>query len=252
MHIQLATRMNNKIIFLNRTDSTNNYANRLVLTEAAEEWTAVMTPFQENGKGQQGNAWESEAGKNLLASLILYPRFLPAGKQFYISKITCLAIASCLAAEVENVAVKWPNDIYIGDKKVAGILIENAIKGENLFSSVVGIGVNLNQEKFVSGAANPVALKQVSGKQYDPGQMLRKITRAAHAGYMKLKDAKYDEIDRAYMAQLYRNREWALYRKGTDVFEARIVGIGEFGQLQLETANGEVHSFMFKEVEFVM
>lgn len=244
--------MGNKIIFLDEVESTNNYANGLVLSDAAEEGTAVLTRFQQKGKGQQGNGWESEAGKNLLASIILYPNFLSAGKQFYLSKITCLAIASCLAGEVENVSVKWPNDIYIGNKKVAGILIENSIKGATLFSSIVGIGLNLNQEQFVSDAVNPIALKQITGKEYDAELMLKKITKAFFAGYRKLKDGKYHEIDRAYMAQLYRNNEWAFYRMGGVVFEARIVGIGEFGQLQLENRNGGISAYMFKEVEFVI
>ena len=244
--------MGNKIIFLNEVESTNNYANGLVLSDAADEGTVVMARFQQKGKGQQGNGWESEAGKNLLASIVLYPKFLSAGKQFYISKFTCLAIAEVLVHEVENVSVKWPNDIYIENKKVAGILIENSIKGATLFSSVVGIGLNLNQEKFVSGAPNPVALKQITGKEYDVKSVLKKIVHSFFAWYEKLKAGDYDEIDSAYMAQLYRNNEWRLYRKNGVDFEARIVGIGEFGQLRLELTNGEISTFMFKEVEFVI
>ncbi len=244
--------MGNKIIFLNEVESTNNYANGLVLSDAADEGAVVLARFQKKGKGQQGNGWESESGKNLLASIILYPKFLPAGKQFHISKIISLAIAGVLASEVKNVSVKWPNDIYIGNEKVAGILIENSIKGATLYSSVVGVGLNLNQEKFVSGAPNPISLKQITGKEYEPEIILKKITNSFFAWYEKLKAGKYDEIDNAYMAQLFLNNEWSLYRKEGVVFEARIVGIGEFGQLQLEKKNGEISAHMFKEVEFVI
>ncbi len=244
--------MDTKIIFLNEVESTNNYANGLVLSDAADEGTVVMTRFQKKGKGQQGNGWESEAGKNLLATIILYPKFLPAGKQFYISKIISLAIAGILADEVENVSIKWPNDIYIGHKKVAGILIENSIKGVTLFSSIVGIGLNLNQERFASGALNPIALKQITGKGYEPESILKKITNSFFKWYEKLKAGDYNEIGSAYMTQLFRNGEWSLYRKKGVVFEARIVGIGEFGQLQLEDRKGKISTFMFKEVEFVI
>ncbi|MBK6281348.1 MAG: biotin--[acetyl-CoA-carboxylase] ligase [Draconibacterium sp.] len=154
-------------IFLTEVESTNNYANQLVLSKAAEHGTVVLAQYQKKGKGQQGNSWESEPGKNLLASIILFPDFLSAAKQFYLSKIASLSIVDFLKTETSGITIKWPNDIYIDNKKVAGILIENAIKGHNLSSSIIGIGLNLNQELFVTDAPNPVSLKQVSTKDYE-------------------------------------------------------------------------------------
>ncbi len=243
---------NKKIIFLTEVESTNNYANQLVLSKAAEHGTVVLAQHQKKGKGQQGNSWESEAGKNLLASIILFPDFLSAGKQFYLSKIASLAIVDFLIAETKGVSIKWPNDIYIGDKKVAGILIENAIKGQNLFSSIIGIGLNLNQELFVSDAPNPVSLKQVSAKDYDIEMITETIIENIRTWYRKLQIGGFDEIDKSYFKLLFRANHWAVFMKHGISFEARIAGIGDFGQLLLEERNGSVSEYMFKEVEFVI
>lgn len=241
-----------KIIVLSEVDSTNNYANRLILSEAAEEGTVVLARFQNKGKGQQGNSWESEPGKNLLASIILFPEFLPAGKQFLISKAISLAILDFLKPETDQASIKWPNDIYIGKKKIAGILIENSVKGANLYSSIIGIGLNLNQEKFYSGAPNPVSLKQLTGRNYDEEEVISKIWDHFFEYYENLKQVEIDKIDTLYLNNLFRKNEWSLYRKENLQWEARIAGIGEFGQLQLENREGEIEEFMFKEVEFVI
>lgn len=243
---------NKRIIILNEVESTNNYANHLVLSNAAEEGSVVLARFQKSGRGQAGNGWESQSGMNLLASIILYPKFLQAGKQFEISKLVSLSILEFLKKETGSVSIKWPNDIYVGEKKIAGILIENSIKGQNLFSSVVGIGLNVNQEKFVSDAPNPVSLKQLTGKNYNVETVLNELLTLFFAWYEKLKSGNFQEIDAAYLSALFRINEWAQYRKQNELFEARMVGIGEFGQLKLEDRNGKISVFMFKEVEFVI
>ena len=239
-------------IFLTEVESTNNYANQLVLSKAAEHGTVVLAQYQNKGKGQQGNSWESEPGKNLLASIILFPDFLSAAKQFYLSKIASLSIVDFLKTETNGIAIKWPNDIYIQHKKVAGILIENAIKGQNLSSSIIGIGLNLNQELFETDAPNPVSLKQVLAKDYDIENVAETIYDNMFHWYQILKNGDFDEIDSAYFNQLYRANEWAMFAKQGVQFEARINGIGEFGQLILVQRNGSVSEYMFKEVEFVI
>ncbi len=240
------------IIVLNEVGSTNNYANQLIVSKQAEEGTVVLAYHQNSGKGQRGNSWESEAGKNVLMSIVLYPVFLPAEKQFLISKIVSLALAGFLRKELNDVSIKWPNDLYVGNKKIAGILIENAIKGRNLFSSVVGIGLNINQEKFISDAPNPVSLKQLTGRTFDIEKVANKIAGLVLEGYEKLKNENTDEINSAYLENLFRRNVWSKFRKEETEFEARIAGIGEFGQLQLEDRNGKISEFMFKEVEFVI
>jgi BirA family transcriptional regulator, biotin operon repressor / biotin---[acetyl-CoA-carboxylase] ligase len=239
------------IIVLNEVESTNNYANRLILSNA-EEGTVVLAQFQSKGRGQGGNWWESEAGKNLLATVILYPRFLNAGNQFILSKIVSLSLVEFLEKITDNVSIKWPNDIYVGNKKIAGILIENSISGSNLFSSVLGIGLNLNQEKFLSDAPNPVSLKQITGKEYNIEIVVSEILESILKWYKKIESGNFSEIDSVYFSQLFRWREWEKYSKDGNIFEAKIVGIGEFGQLQLEKRDGTVEEFMFKEVEFII
>ncbi len=241
------------IILLNEVESTNNYANQLILSNAAEEGTVVLAQYQKKGKGQQGNSWESENGKNLLMSIILFPQFLNAGKQFLLSKLVSLAIVKFLQSETEEaVSIKWPNDIYSGEKKIAGILIENAVKGQNLYSSVVGVGLNLNQEFFFSDAPNPVSLKQITGIDYDSKEVADKIIHLISGWYEKLREQNFNEINNNYISQLYKFGEWNIFSKQGKTFEAKIIGIGDFGQLILEDRGGKTSEFMFKEVEFVL
>jgi BirA family biotin operon repressor/biotin-[acetyl-CoA-carboxylase] ligase len=243
---------NQNFIFLTEVESTNNYANQLVLSKAAGHGTVVLAQHQKMGKGQQGNSWESEFGKNLLMSIILFPDFLPAAKQFYLSKIASLALADFVKNEKTDVNIKWPNDIYVGNKKLAGMLIENSIKANHLDSSIIGIGLNLNQERFVSNAPNPVSLKQITGKDYKIEEVALNIKELLSYWFEKLQAGSFSEINSTYLNLLFMANEWALFVKQGIQFEARINGIGDFGQLILEDRNGVFSEYMFKEVEFVI
>jgi BirA family biotin operon repressor/biotin-[acetyl-CoA-carboxylase] ligase len=243
---------NKNFIFLNEVESTNNYANQLVLSKAAEHGTVVLAQFQNKGRGQKGNSWESEPGMNLLASFILFPQFLPAARQFYLSKIVSLALIDFLRAETIEVSIKWPNDIYIHNKKVAGILIENSVTGRNVSTVIIGIGLNLNQKIFVSDAPNPVSLNQITGKDYDIESVAEKIAYLINKWYKILETNGLNEINNAYFNQLFRANKWALFAKEGEYFEAKISGIGDYGQLILEDRNGVFSEYMFKEVEFVI
>ena len=156
-----------KIIRLVETDSTNNYLREQSAKARLPEGSLVIADFQTAGKGQVGNSWESEAGKNLMFSILLYPDFLPANRQFLISQIASLSVKETLEKYTDSVTVKWPNDIYWKDRKICGMLIENDLSGQYLYCSVVGIGLNINQEIFRSDAPNPVSLTQITGKTYD-------------------------------------------------------------------------------------
>ncbi len=242
----------NKFIVLQETESTNNYANRLILSDKAEHGSVVLAHYQKEGKGQGRNHWESEAGMNLLASIILYPRFLPAGKQFYLSKIISLALVDILSSETEHVTIKWPNDIYIENNKIAGILIENSVKGNYMESSVLGVGLNLNQKQFNSDAPNPVSLKQITGKHYNVEKMAELLVLSVFSWYEKLEAHQTVEIDSRYLSHLFRLNEWAGFIKNKQYVEGRILGIGEFGQLIWEDRSGNITTSMFKEIEFVI
>lgn len=239
-------------IVLSEVDSTNNYANHLISTESAKNGTVVLAQFQKRGRGQRGNSWESDKGRNLLASVILYPVFLPATLQFYISKAASLAIAFWLRNKTGHVSIKWPNDIYSGNKKIAGILIETAIKGNILSSAVVGIGLNLNQDVFNSALPNPVSLRMLTGTDWEIITSAEEIHALFMEFYGKLESGALKEIDDAYYSLLYRRNEWALYREGDIRKEARIIGVGADGQLMLEDRSGNVTGYFFKEIEFVI
>lgn len=239
------------IFVFDEIDSTNNYAKQLIADKVVEG-TVVLAHYQQTGRGQQGNFWESEAKKNLLFSLIVYPRFLEAGKQFYLSKIASLALLKVVSSRLKDARIKWPNDLYVGEKKIAGMLIEPAIKGACIDSTVIGIGLNVNQEVFLSDAPNPVSMKNLKGESVEREMLLSEFLEAFQQYYEVLAKNHLQAIDDLYNKNLYRGAGWHLYRKDGIEFQAKFAGIGEFGQLRLEKKSGDIQEFMFKEVEFVL
>ncbi len=242
----------NIFIVLNDVDSTNNYANHLIHAGQAVHGTAVLAHYQHQGRGQQGNQWESAAGLNMLASIVFKPSFIPPERQFYLSKITSLALTEWLSTCVDLVKVKWPNDMYVGDKKIAGMLIETSVMGNILDSAVAGIGLNLNQVTFSPSLPNPVSLKQLTGTDYDVEDVAERLWATIMDWYAKLEQGMTTLIDEAYVNNLYRMNVWAEYIKDTKVFEARIAGVDAWGQLILETRSGKKIVCAFKEITFVI
>jgi BirA family transcriptional regulator, biotin operon repressor / biotin---[acetyl-CoA-carboxylase] ligase len=243
---------NINLIILSDTDSTNNYANRLITEGRAVNGSVVLSHYQKSGRGQRGNTWESAPGKNLLASIVLFPAFLLPGKQFSLSKITSLALVDLLREHTQGVTVKWPNDIFVDNKKIAGILIETSILGNQFHSAVAGIGLNLNQEKFSAELPNPISLKLIAGKDFNVKEMALQLREIFMKWYQKLEAGFIAEIDETYHENLFRINEWAVFQKKNNSFEARILGTGEYGQLILEDRSGKQSFYMFKEIEFVI
>jgi len=241
-----------RIVKLDSVESTNDYVSGLLKETKLEEGSIYSSLFQRSGKGIGQNKWESEKGKNLLFSLILYPSFIPIEDQFLISKAVSLGIANYIHAKTNYIKIKWPNDIYYKDKKMAGILIENSIKGSNLNSSIIGIGFNLNQAEFKSDAPNPISLNQITNKNYSIDQELVKIRTNIRFFYDKLKAEKFEEINREYLKCLYRFNEVHEFKTGNEVFKARIIGINKYGHLQLKTETNEIREYGFKETEFII
>jgi BirA family biotin operon repressor/biotin-[acetyl-CoA-carboxylase] ligase len=147
-----------KYIFRENLSSSNSYAAKLLKNDKVQEGTIIYTNYQTEGRGQKGNTWESEDGKNLLISLILYPSMIKPSDQFIISKIISLGIGDFLRQHTDNVSVNWPNDIYVNNDKIAGILIEISIIRDEIENVIAGIGLNLNQKIFKSDSPNPVSL----------------------------------------------------------------------------------------------
>jgi len=239
------------IIRFESLDSTNNYATSLLSGNNVEEGTVILAEGQLRGRGQRDNSWESENGENLLLSIVLFPSFLPVKYQFLISKVVALGVCDVLSLYVENVSIKWPNDIYVGEKKIAGILIENFLSGVTINSSVIGIGVNINQQKFYSNAPNPVSLSQITGVSYQKDELLHLFLEAIDRWYLLLKNKEVTKIDTEYLNRMYRIDALANYKDADGRFAGRVVGVNPIGQLVVEKEKGELKEYHFKEIEFL-
>jgi len=240
-----------QIIRLATVNSTNNYANGQLVENELPDGTVFLAYEQSAGRGQMNNFWESEPGKNLTFSIVVYPDFLDIRCQFMLSKVVTLGIYHALDKYVDDLRIKWPNDIYASDKKLGGILIENSIMYSSIKSSVIGIGINVNQTIFRSSAPNPVSLKILTNQQFDCDQILTEILSGIDLYYSLLRDGEEERIDREFISVLYRINEKHWFRADEKVFEGEIIGVNEIGQLLIRKNDGEILDFHFKEVEFL-
>lgn len=240
-------------VWYNSVSSTNDLCMDFA-RQGEAEGVVVAAQFQEFGRGQRGNTWESISGLNLTFSILLRPTFLKVSSQFLISKIAAISVCDWISANVNDrpVSIKWPNDIYIGDSKVAGILIENSFSSSQMDISVVGIGVNLNQKEFTSDLPNPTSLGIITGRTFDLRQSLEEFLGNFKQRYIQAKERTTGPIDAEYMKRLYRKDIYCIYRASNDEFKAKIVGVKPTGELMLQTEKGEERSFAFKEVVFVI
>lgn len=236
-------------IHLQETGSTNLYIRELQQVEPIADGTVVYTDIQTSGRGQRGNSWESEPYKNLTFSLLLQPKQIKASQSFTISEIVSLAITDALEKYATGFSIKWPNDIYWYDKKIAGILIENDLTGNRIETSVIGIGLNINQKTFLSAAPNPVSLIQILNREIDLFPLLTDILNriAERSSAIDL-----PALTLRYKSRLYRREGYHTYQSEEKKFQARIADIDPTGRLVLETVTGERKSFAFKEVSFVI
>ena len=241
-----------RIIRLQKTDSTNNYLHALARPEQLGEGSVVWAEFQTAGRGQIGNSWESAKGENLTFSVVLYPTFLLANRQFLISQITALSVKQTLDRYVDDITVKWPNDIYWRDRKICGMLIENDLAGQFIYSSILGIGININQKEFKSNAPNPVSLYQIIGKRTDREKFLQEFLERLYANYLLLLQEKEVLIQEAYRQSLYRREGFYLYEDANGRFEAAIEEIEPSGYLHLRLRDNTIRRYEFKEVRFVI
>lgn len=246
------------LIELDETPSTNQYLGELCSRQAAEleELTTVMADYQSAGKGQRGNSWESEAGKNLLFSFVLYPSFLEARQQFVLSQIVSLAIKEELERWTDEVSIKWPNDIYWRDKKLCGILIENELSGSRIKRCIAGVGLNVNQSEFHSDAPNPVSLLQITGKETDSPTLLSLILSRVEDYYERLRIVGYDAysavIALRYARSLFRREGLHPYEDKDGRFLARLLRVEPDGRFVLEDEQGKVREYLFKEVQYII
>jgi len=240
------------LLKLNKIDSTNEHALKLLSKNKPSEGTVITAWSQEQGRGQIGRTWQSEPGKNLTFSLILYPTFLSAKRQFLLNQAIAMGVSDGINTFLSDVKVKWPNDIYVGNKKVCGILIQNILSGINIQSSVIGIGLNVNQIDFAKDLPNPSSLALIAQKEFDLLKVLETICEKIETRYLQLRGGNYNLIQKDYLKYLYRLQEESLfqYPEG-EIFSGSIVGVSETGKLKIHHKKGE-ELFDIREVKFII
>lgn len=242
------------LLTLKEVDSTNNFLKNLLSnSKPVSEGTVIMAESQFAGRGQQQNQWYSELGKNLTFSVLLMPTFLNISEQFDLNRIISLSVFDALEPLLgeEQLKIKWPNDIYYGDKKMGGILIENIIQGSTLKSSVIGIGLNINQEKFPADATNATSLRQILHRDYDLKTILNDICQNIEAHYFILKAKKIEFVRNTYLRRLYWLNELKQFKAANHVFEGIITDVKDNGILVIQNNNKENLEFSLKEIEFL-
>ncbi len=241
-------------IKVSQTASTNTYLSRLAATLPGG--TVIYTPCQTAGRGQKGNSWESEDGKNLTFSHLLKRPPVKARDQFYLSEAAAVAVVEALSAEAgDGFSVKWPNDVYWQDKKVCGMLLENSLDGSDIAHCIVGIGINVNQERFLSDAPNPVSLKGITGREHDLMALLKRVCSRIEQLVAGLADDNARNLLHGqYMASLYRNDGQLHPYEDADGhrFMASVDGIAPDGTLTLRHENGTRHDYLFKQVKHII
>jgi BirA family biotin operon repressor/biotin-[acetyl-CoA-carboxylase] ligase len=240
------------VIQLASVDSTNNYARSYIAKTNPTDGTVIIAGEQLAGRGQSANSWLSEPHRNLTLSIIYHTSFLPASKHFFLNMAVSLGVASAvnrLCKDMQaHVSIKWPNDIYIGHRKVSGILIENTISGTQLKHSVIGVGLNVNQTDF--GSLNATSLKNACSAEFELNAVLEMLLSCIERYFLMLRAGKYSELKVEYLQRLYRLNELCAYASNGREFNGKIVGLDGEGRLMVEVSNSIV-AYGFKEIAFL-
>ncbi len=240
------------IIYLPHCHSTNDLLQQYVKSGHAKEGTIVIADFQTAGRGQRGNSWESESGENLLFSFCVKPDFLDSRKQYFLNVVTAVSMAETIEYFANDglvVEVKWPNDLYINDRKCAGILLETQLTGKRLENAVIGIGLNLNQEEFAD--LNATSLR-IEGLEVDRWELLEQFCLLFEQLYHLLQEEGEEELRQRYLSRLrwlHEPHEFQLTKSGRAV-NGTIAGIDEIGRLRLQY-DGTEQIFDIQQIKFI-
>ncbi len=240
-----------QIIRLTAVDSTNDYAKNLVLPKSDTFINVIVADEQSEGRGQRGNSWHSEKGKNLLMSFCFVPSFLSIDNRFYLSKIMSVSVLEVLKTYNLEFKIKWPNDLVFGRQKIGGILIENTISGAAIGQSVIGLGLNINQSVFPKYLHDAVSLINSIGRESNLDEIIEQIVESFKKYYELLKTNHLLEIDRMYFSNLYRLNVWANYSDYQGDFRGKIRGLNPDGQLLVLLESGEIKKYDLKEIVFL-
>lgn len=240
------------LVTIQQVDSTNTFLKTLLSnSKPLPEGTVIMAESQYAGRGQQQNKWHSEPGKNLTFSILLTPAFLSVTDQFDLNRVVSLGVYDALHPYLgDDLKIKWPNDIYYGDRKLGGILIETHVQGVHIKDAIIGIGLNINQESFESGAGNAISLKQILHRDYDLKTILSEICGHIEAYYLNLRTGKFLFVRNTYLSRLYWLNEVKPFRSNEGIFDGVIKNVKENGMLVVENNNGQ-QEFSLKQIEFL-
>ncbi len=231
------------------TTSTNDEARDARYRHGDVVWAERQTA----GRGQRGHVWHSPEGENLTFSLVLEPQFLPIGEQFLLSEAVALALTDMFAHYGIATRIKWTNDIYAGDRKIVGMLIEHNCSGPTLARSIVGIGINVNQAAFDPALPNPVSMAQLTGRTFDREEVLRTFLERFALRYEQLRQGDQETLQSDYRTRMYRLGERHAYRlPGRDETEGIIEGVRPTGELLVRHTDGTLGEYLFGEIEFVI
>ena len=244
-------KMKFEIRYYKELDSTNASLTHLLNQNDVSEGTVIQTGYQTEGKGHGGNTWMSEKDKSLLFSILLKPINLAADRQFDLSRIVCLALYDLIKPSCGDVSIKWPNDLYIGNRKIAGILIENTIQQDMILHSVVGVGLNVNQAEFDPAIPSPTSMYIEKECHFDIKALLDSFLQLLNKWYLFLNQGDKQAIYDSYLSRLYRFGIWSDFKSGDEELNAKITGVMPGGEINLETHTGESLNFGFKDIEFL-
>lgn len=248
-----------EILIFDELQSTNDFLHDRISSGADVIDTVVVARHQTAGKGMGENRWESQDGKNLLFSIALNVSFLKAEEQFKISQAVAVAILNVISTKLINIpnslisSIKWPNDIYINSQKLAGMLIQNTISGMMMQTSIIGIGLNVNQMKFSDDIPNPVSMKMLTGIDFDLDLLLKELIVNIKTAVESLRtESGKASVDEMYKDNLFRFGRWADYKIENKIKTLKINGYDKYGRLCLCDKNG--HDFVcdIKEIKFIM
>jgi BirA family biotin operon repressor/biotin-[acetyl-CoA-carboxylase] ligase len=240
-----------QLVWLPACASTNSEAQSLIVQNRASEGCTVITDFQTAGRGQRGNQWEGASAENLMLSVVWQPTFLAATEQFRLSQAVALGVhdwAQTLLGPDPKLKLKWPNDLYYGDQKLGGILIENSLNGAKIQYSIIGIGLNVNQQEFAVPTATSIA--NVTGRSYQREALAARLLECLERRYLQLRAGQVGALRRDYLQVLYRYQEVHSFLIGGQTVSGQIVGVEDDGRLAVAIGN-ELRRFSLQEIRHV-
>lgn len=239
------------IIFLESVDSTNLYAKNLLSKNLPKSNCLITAREQFAGKGSYGNVWLSETGKNITCSFVFFPEKLAVQNQFYISKLISVSVVNVLKRIVPEIKIKWPNDIYINNKKLGGLLIENSVSGSFITTCIIGLGLNINQTVFDYSLKSAVSVKLITEKNIDPAETAINIFEDFLLNLNLLYSENFGDLDRLYLENLALLNVFSNFEDKNGKFSGKIIGIDKLGKLIVEHSEGQIKKYDFKEIVFL-